>query len=255
MMLGGLDENEKKIKNAMLAAGADNSFVKGWFKVYEKTKKNSTSVAGRYYRVKEELTKLLGDLEDLEQMIIGYNELTEDEKNKFLDDVKDMKSMQGDFDSEFLISKADRDFHTTLQSVLSLSPDYVSEHKNGVILHSEIENLIALTKEGLGREKPDLFALAFFYQGWSNNDLLELSFPDKVGKVMRIYHSEFIFDMQKCLASCIKQADAIADKFEGTSNKKAARLLSDVTPLLEERETDSSPNARAEQILKTLCCI
>ena len=80
MMLGGLDENEKKIKNAMLAAGADNSFVKGWFKVYEKTKKNSTSVAGRYYRVKEELTKLLGDLEDLEQMIIGYNELTEDEK-------------------------------------------------------------------------------------------------------------------------------------------------------------------------------
>ena len=43
MMLGGLDENEKKIKNAMLAAGADNSFVKGWFKVYEKTKKNTLS--------------------------------------------------------------------------------------------------------------------------------------------------------------------------------------------------------------------
>lgn len=255
MMLGGLDENEKRLKNAMLSAGADNSFIKSWFKTYEKTRKNSATVAGRYYRVKEDLNRLLSNLNYLEQLLIGYGELQEPQKKRFLEIAKEMKKMQGNFDNEFLISKADRDFHTTLESVMKLIPEYVESHEEGIILHSEVENLISLTEEGLGREKPDLFALAFFYHGWSNQDLSELPFPDKIEKVMRIYHSEFIFDMQKCLAACIKQADALDDKYKGTTDRKTAKLLEDVRPLLEEAKVDQSPNTRAEELLRQLCSI
>lgn len=62
------------------------------------------------------------------------------------------------FDDEFLISKVDTDFHTTLDSVVKQGERYLSSFDNGIILQSEIENLIHLTNEGLERKKPDLFA-------------------------------------------------------------------------------------------------
>ena len=82
-------------------------------------------------------------------------------------------------------------FHTTLDSVVKQGERYLSSFDNGIILQSEIENLIHLTNEGLERKKPDLFALSYFYLGHSNKELAELNFTQKTKRVHEIYYEEF----------------------------------------------------------------
>mgnify|MGYP002737936927 CR=1 FL=1 len=123
-------------------------------------------------------------------------------------------------------------FHTTLDSVVKQGERYLSSFDNGIILQSEIENLIHLTNEGLERKKPDLFALSYFYMGHSNKELAELNFTQKTKRVHEIYYEEFWKDILKQLEACVKQAEAINDKYEGTTDRRTARILSELKPLL-----------------------
>ena len=140
-MILGLSDTEKKFKTAMDTAGADMTVVNSWIKLYVKTKKNSSGVAKRYYGVKTGLSSLLSDLKELEQQVIGYCELTGTDRKHFGELIKACKAKSGMFDDEFLISKVDTDFHTTLDSVVKQGERYLSSFDNGIILQSEIENL------------------------------------------------------------------------------------------------------------------
>ena len=191
-MLLGLEEGEKKIKNEMQTGGADMAVVKSWLRTYTRTRRSAVNVAVRYYGEKENLEYLLERLKRLEELIIGYNNLEADDKKEFLGIIRDFKKVQGNFDDEFLISKADGDFHSTLESIVKLGPKYADNHENGIILQSEVENLIALTKEGLEREHPDLFALAYYYLSHTNKELEEMPFAEKVREIERRYRTEFL---------------------------------------------------------------
>ena len=188
-MILGLSDTEKKFKTAMDTAGADMTVVNSWLKLYVKTKKNSSGVAKRYYGVKTGLSSLLSDLKELEQQVIGYCELTGTDRKHFGELIKACKA---------------------------------SSFDNGIILQSEIENLIHLTNEGLERKKPDLFALSYFYLGHSNKELAELNFTQKTKRVHEIYYEEFWKDILKQLEACVKQAEAINDKYEGTTDRRTA---------------------------------
>lgn len=235
-MILGLSDTEKKFKTAMDTAGADMTVVNSWLKLYVKTKKNSSGVAKRYYGVKTGLSSLLSDLKELEQQVIGYCELTGTDRKHFGELIKACKAKSGMFDDEFLISKVDTDFHTTLDSVVKQGERYLSSFDNGIILQSEIENLIHLTNEGLERKKPDLFALSYFYLGHSNKELAELNFTQKTKRVHEIYYEEFWKDILKQLEACVKQAEAINDKYEG---KDAAE--DDNEEISTEKHSDYKP--------------
>ena len=159
------------------------------------------------------------------------------------------------FDDEFLISKVDTDFHTTLDSVVKQGERYLSSFDNGIILQSEIENLIHLTNEGLERKKPDLFALSYFYLGHNNKELAELNFTQKTKRVHEIYYEEFWKDILKQLEACVKQAEAINDKYEGTTDRRTARILSELKPLLVGATKQWEPEQTAEYILRDMCRI
>lgn len=254
-MILGLSDTEKKFKTAMDTAGADMTVVNSWLKLYVKTKKNSSGVAKRYYGVKTGLSSLLSDLKELEQQVIGYYELTGTDRKHFGELIKACKAKSGMFDDEFLISKVDTDFHTTLDSVVKQGERYLSSFDNGIILQSEIENLIHLTNEGLERKKPDLFALSYFYLGHSNKELAELNFTQKTKRVHEIYYEEFWKDILKQLEACVKQAEAINDKYEGTTDRRTARILSELNPLLVGVTKQWEPEQTAEYILRDMCRI
>ena len=77
-----------------------------------------------------------------------------------------------------------------------------------------------------------MFALSYFYLGHSNKELAELNFTQKTKRVHEIYYEEFWKDILKQLEACVKQAEAINDKYEGTTDRRTARILSELNPLL-----------------------
>lgn len=252
MIFGG-DEEVKKIKAAFVAANADMSLVRPWLKVYERTRKDALICMGRYFRGKENLERLLAELNELEEMIRQCEILEGNRKLRFLDIIKDFKKLQGTFDDEFLISKEDKDFHTTLEAIVKLGPLYANKQENGVIFQSEIENLIALSKEGLERERPELFALTFFYLNHNNEELSELNFSQKIERVMEVYQNDFIAPIETTLIFCIKQAQAIKDRYEGNTDKKAQKLLADIEPFLKSGNDMMNAEERAMLVLKNFC--
>ena len=252
-MLFGGDEQVKKIKTAFIATNADMNVVKPWLKMYEKTRKEALICMGRYYSGKENLERLITELGELEQMIRGYEPLAGTGKTRFGEILKDIKKMQGTFDDEFLISKEDKDFHSTLESILKLGPAYVRKNENGVILQSEIENLLALAKEGLERERPELFALTFFYLGHNNSELSELNFSQKVDRVMEIYKRDFITPIENQLTLCVKQAQALSDRYEGCLDNKSQRILADIKPFVRANSDSYSHEELMRLVLKDIC--
>ena len=251
----GLDQEEKDLKNAMQVAGANMSEVKEWLKVYEKTRKASLTVAGQYYDVRNCLMKLLEDSMQMESILRTGIGISGQQGQQFREILKNMRKQRGIFDSEFLISKADKDFHTTFDAVVMLGTKFVEEQQNGILLQSEIENLIALIQEGLEREKPDLFALSYFYLKRSNKELENLTFPEKVTKVMRVYQTEFISGIQKQIVACMKQCDYLCEQCEGRTDKKSMKILQDLQPLLAMGKADVSPGRRAERLIQKMCSL
>lgn len=251
----GLDQEEKDLKNAMQVAGANMSEVKEWLKVYEKTRKASLTVAGQYYDVRNCLMKLLEDSMQMESILRTGIGISGQQGQQFREILKIMRKQRGIFDSEFLISKADKDFHTTFDAVVMLGTKFVEEQQNGILLQSEIENLIALIQEGLEREKPDLFALSYFYLKRSNKELENLTFPEKVTKVMRVYQTEFISGIQKQIVACMKQCDYLCEQCEGRTDKKSMKILQDLQPLLAMGKADVSPGRRAERLIQKMCSL
>lgn len=192
-----IEEAEKIFKKELQEAGFDNSSIKSWLRVYERTKKLYIQVGSRYERNREDLCCVKEHLLQMEQLLIGYQAFDSEKKRQFQLHMKELKKFQGSFNHEFLISKEDVDFHTTYDSVMKLGMKYLDVQQNGIILHSEVENLIALTNEALDRKTPDLFSLSFFYLTRSDRELRDLPFPDKMDKIQRIYDNEFLKGVPK----------------------------------------------------------
>lgn len=252
-MILGLDENEKKYRIAMQTAGADMSLVDNWLKLYKKTRKNSAAVVKRYYSTKSQLSELFEQLKELEQLVIGYQTLDGQDKEKFTAIIRSCKAKKGALDDEFLISKADVDFHSTLESVIKLGNKYISSDANGVILQSEIENLIHLTDEGLKRQKPDLFALSYYYLDHSNADLSEMTFEEKIVEIHKIYDTEFLNEITVHTALCVRQAEAICDKYEASSDKRALKMIDELKPLLIGYNDGLDSDDSAGRVIGELC--
>ena len=93
-----------------------------------------------------------------------------------------------------------------------------------------------------------MFALSYFYLGHSNKELAELNFTQKTKRVHEIYYEEFWKDI-------LKQVEAINDKYEGTTDRRTARILSELKPLLVGVTKQWEPEQTAEYILRDMCRI
>lgn len=192
----GFEDSLKDLKKELKAAGADVSFVKTWQKSYDKVRKQSAVLKAEYTKAKMDLDSVYQSLKTMEQkLIVGDSDLSSE--------VKGLRHYKTSFNQEFLIGKEDKEFHLTFATILSLGERKISAQKDMLILQSEIENLLAVTKEALEKQWPEFRAMAYFYIERTDRDIIDMPHTEKVAYVQRIYGDEFIKPMMQMLESAL----------------------------------------------------
>jgi len=193
-MFFGFDDSLRELKKELKAAGMDMPFVKEWQKSYDKVKKQSAVLKTQYTQSKADLEMVYQSLRAMEQKLIaGDSDLS--------DEVRGLKQYRNSFNQEFLIGREDKEFHLTFSTILSLGEKKISSQKDMIILQSEIENLLAVTKEALDKQWPEFRAMAYFYIERTDKDILDMPHVEKVAYVQRIYEDEFVKPMTQVLQS------------------------------------------------------
>ena len=193
-MIFGFDDSLRELKKELKAAGMDMSYVKEWQKSYDRVKKQSAVLKTQYTQAKTNLEMVYQGLKEMEQKLIaGDSDLSVE--------VKGLKQYKSSFNQEFLIGKEDKEFHLTFATILVLGEKKISTQKDMLILQSEIENLLAVTKEALEKHWPEFRAMAYFYIERTDRDILDMPHSDKVAYVQRIYEDEFLKPMTQVLQS------------------------------------------------------
>ncbi len=200
-MFLGFDDSLKALKKELKAAGMDMPFIKDWQKSYDKVKKQSAMLKAQYTQAKSDLQAVYQTLKEMEQKLIaGALDLSSE--------ARALKQYKMSFNQEFLIGKEDKEFHLTFQTIVSLCERKLSTQKDVLILQSEVENLLAVTKEALEKEWPAFRAMAYFYINRTDKDILDLPHVDKVEYVERIYEDEFVKPMFQVLESAFGEERA-----------------------------------------------
>lgn len=204
------DDSLKGVKKELKAAGVDISFVKNWQKTYDKVRKQRPALEGQYIQVKKELQMVYTTLKDMEKLFVSCEVGTDfaDVQKKLGGFIKELKKYQKSFVLEFLIGKEDREFHLTYSAIIALGEKKIQEKSDTLIIQSEVENLMAITKEALDKEWPDFRAMTYFYLEYSDKELLELPHREKVEKVVRIYEREFYNPMLQIVENALGEERA-----------------------------------------------
>lgn len=203
-MFLGFEDSLKKWKKDLKASGANMSDVKAWQKNFDKVQKQAPILEAQYVKTKQDLETVYGLLQAQEKALAEGKSCGEVVSSKEFEQTfsafsNKMKQYQNNFNHEFLISKEDTEFHLTYKSIVNLCD---KKEKAYLILQSEIENLLAVTKEALEKEWPDFRAMAFFYIGRTDKEISDIPHTDKVEKVMRVYENEFLQPMYRIMEEC-----------------------------------------------------
>lgn len=204
------DDSLKGLKKELKNAGADLSFVKNWQKNYDKVKKQYPVMENQYVKAKADLNAVMEHLKGLEQLLIDAKVISDVNFKKQLSQyAKELKKYQNGFKQEFLIGEEDQEFHLTFSTILSLCGKEMKEQKERLILQSEVENLMAITKEALEKVWPEFREMAYFYLEHSDRELLELPHGEKVLFVKKLYKDEFYAPMKQILEASLGAQRAI----------------------------------------------
>lgn len=191
-MLFSFDDSLRELKKELKAAKVDVPFMKEWQKSYDKVKKQSSVLKSQYTQTKTDLESVYQNLKTMESKLIdGSTDLSSE--------VKVLKQYKSCFNHEFLIGKEDKEFHLSFQAILLLCDKKMIEQKDKLILQSEVENLLAVTKEALEKEWPTFRAMAYFYIERTDKEIIEMPHAEKVSTVQRIYEDEFVKPMMQVL--------------------------------------------------------
>jgi len=200
-MFLGFEDSLRELKKELKAAGADMSFVKEWQKSYDKVRKQSSVLKTQYTQAKSDLESVYQNLKSVEQKLIASD-------LNLSVEAKTLKQYKTSFSHEFLIGKEDREFHLTFQTILSLFEKKLSNQKDVLILQSEVENLLAVTKEALEREWPAFRAMAYFYIERTDRDIIDMPHTEKIAYVQQIYEDEFVKPMMQVLQTAVGEERA-----------------------------------------------
>lgn len=242
----GRDEVIERIRAALVATDCDLNAFRNWQKQYEKMNKQKQAVGERYKSAAVATRRINEIAGQMEQMIVSGAAV---DNKMFSQLLKELKHLQNSFSHEFLISKEDREFHSTFDTILRLGTKALATPDQKLILQSEIENLLALLKENLAKEEPDLKKLSFFYLSGTDQELAELPPAERLAKIEKLYDEEFEQPFITLLSQAHQRADERAERLEAGADRRSKKAFEAIQVLLEgERE----PQKRAKNLLNSL---
>lgn len=220
----GRNDFAETVKTALAAADCDINAYRIWQKQYEKLRKKKKEEAVRYNRCREKTLRVQEDARLMEHM------LTEEpvtDRRAFGQQIRELRQMQGSFDHEFLVSREDREFHSTYDTILRLGLKALEEEDQRLLLQSEIENLLELLKENLEKEQPEMHPLAFFYLTGSDQELAELPQEEKLAHIRECFEKEFKEPLIRMLEEGISQVQKQTGLYEREErgNKRKAEAV------------------------------
>lgn len=238
-MFFGFWDALKPLRKELKVAGADMSQVKQWQKMYEKVKKQIPQIENHYWKVKSALEELKDILEKMENDLVYGKEQSNfawrnaiqvlDKKLKSYG--KCLKNYENSFDHDFLIGKADTEFHLTYATLLKLCMEELTQEMEVILLQSEVENLMALVNEALEKPCPNFKALTFFLVEHSEKELEEFPHLEKLNTISVLYDVEFLSPMRSILLKAFSNTNSkmsiLSEKSHLEPEERAAYLLED----------------------------
>lgn len=212
----GRNDFVENVKSALAAVDCDMGAFRSWQKMYDKLKKKKSEQGERYRRCREQTKRVQEDAQLMEHMLTTAQSVDGKEFGRLL---KDLRQMQNSFDHEFLISKEDQEFHSTYDTILRLGTKALNAPDQKLLLQSEIENLLALLKENLEKEEPEIAALTFYYQFGSDQELAQLPPAEKLSKITYLYECEFRRPILQLLESGISGAREQKHTYETATDR------------------------------------
>lgn len=242
----GKDEELEKIKAALSAADVDMGAFRDWQKKYEKLNRQWQNVQTQYENARVATEWVNDATGQMERMITGEKAY---DKKEFAQFLKEMKRRQNGFDHEFLISAEDREFHSTYDTIVRLGQKAYETADQRLILQSEIENLLALLRENLEKERPSAWKLAFYLMDHSEKDLADLPAGGKVTCVNQTYEEHFLKPILNLLMGAIQQADRMRAECRNRADRRSRKYM-DATEILDNVSGEElSVKQRAERIV------
>mgnify|MGYP004466284057 CR=1 FL=1 len=242
----GRDEAFDKIKAALAATDSDMAAFKSWQKKYEKLSRQWQNVRAQYENACSAAEWVNDAALRMESMITGAKEY---DRKEFAQLIKEMKHRQDGFDHEFLVSREDREFHSTYDTIVRLGIRAYEQPEQKLILQSEIENLLALLKENLAKEKPSAWKLAFYLMDHTEKELEDLPANEKIICVNNVYEEHFLKPILNLLMGAIQQADRMRAECRNRADRRSRKYM-DATEILDNVSGEElSVKQRAERIV------
>ena len=238
----GRNDFVENVKSALAAVDCDMGAFRSWQKMYDKLKKKKGEQEDRYRRCREQTKRVQEDAQLMEHMLTTAQSVDGKEFGRLL---KDLRQMQNSFDHEFLVSKEDQEFHSTYDTILRLGTKALNAPDQKLLLQSEIENLLALLKENLEKEEPEIAALTFYYQFGSDQELAQLPPAEKLSKITYLYECEFRRPILQLLESGISSARQQKRTYETATDRGSRKKYETLQVFL-----DGQPEHILEQMME-----
>ena len=242
----GKDDELEKVKSALAAMDGDMSAFRVWQKQYDKLNRQWQAVQERYQKARQITEQVHRNAKQLEEILVDD---TQGKRKEAAQILKEWKRLQNGFDHEFLISKEDREFHSTYDTIVRLGIKAVDKEDQKLILQSEVENLIALLEENLEKKQPSAWKLCFFTLNHGEQERIELPPAEKLNCIDTTYQQEFLQPIIALLVFAIDRADARRETFTAATDRKS-RKLAEATVILDNRQgNEDTLDERAKRIL------
>lgn len=245
----GREDKLENVRAALNVLGCDMNFFQSWKKKYEKMNKQQQAVRERYDNARSMTQRAEADAGRLENMLQQAEAVDKKEAAGLL---KDMKQMQNRFDHEFLISGEDREFHSIYDTILRLGVKAMANEEQRLIFQSEVENLLALLKENLAKEKPDMQQLSFFYLTGTDRELAQLPPVERTRRIAEKFEEELREPMHRLLTDAVERADEKCRTLEGMEDRRSRKVLEAIQILRPDEAGTATAEMRAQKLLEQI---